>query len=118
MDADSRETERVVSATSYETLDQYEDLIGGPVYDQEEWRQSMDTRSDRQTRPAISPVKLSTNGKTCSPALHDSSNGFTSSTPQSVKWLVFRVATAKPWARAIDAICPSSDAKGFPALRR
>ena len=43
VDADSRETERVVSATSYEILDEYEDLIGGPVYDQEEWRQSMDT---------------------------------------------------------------------------
>lgn len=41
--ADSKETERVVSATSCEILDKYEDLIGGPVYDQEERRRSMNT---------------------------------------------------------------------------
>lgn len=50
MDADSKETERVVSATSYAILDQYEDLIGGPVYDQEEWRHSMDTPLDWSIR--------------------------------------------------------------------
>lgn len=43
VDVDTEEAERVVSAKSYEILDRYENLIGGPVYDQEEWRHSMNT---------------------------------------------------------------------------
>jgi len=43
VDSDAEEAERVVSAQSYEMLDRFEDLIGGPVYDQEEWRHSMNT---------------------------------------------------------------------------
>ena len=43
VDADAEEAERVVSTQSYEILDRYEDLIGGPLYDQKEWRHSMNT---------------------------------------------------------------------------
>jgi predicted nucleotidyltransferase len=43
VDSDTEEAERVVSAKSFEILDRFEDLIGGPVYDQEEWRHSMNT---------------------------------------------------------------------------
>ena len=43
VDVDTEEAERVVSAKSYEILDRYENLIGGPVYDQEEWRHSTNT---------------------------------------------------------------------------
>ncbi len=43
VDADAEVAERVVSTQSYEILDRYEDLIGGPLYDQKEWRHSMNT---------------------------------------------------------------------------
>ena len=43
VDGNAEQAERIVSATSYEILDRYEDLIGGPVYDGEEWKHSLNT---------------------------------------------------------------------------
>lgn len=43
VDATAEQAERVVSTRSYEILDRYEDLIGGTVYDREEWQRSLNT---------------------------------------------------------------------------
>lgn len=45
-------------------------------------------------------------------------NGLISSMPQSSKSLVFRVATANPWARAMPAICPSGRLMARPVSLR
>jgi hypothetical protein len=43
VDSNVEEAERIVSAVSYAILDRYEDLIGGPVYNREQWERSSQT---------------------------------------------------------------------------